>query len=219
MFNWEHLDIIIGVIMKGLFWTVVISVTSIIIGYFIGLATGFSRARNIRILKSISAFYVWIIRSTPILVQALYIYFVLPKLCGIHLSHAAAGILCVSLNAGAYISEIVRGAILEVPKGQWEAGLSLGMTKFQIVMKLILPMAFRTMLPALGNQFIITVKDTSILTVIGVAEMTYQAGQYASSNFEFVESYTILAIFYLILISLLTFAVNICEEKMGADVK
>ena len=80
MFNWEHLDIIIGVIMKGLFWTVVISVTSIIIGYFIGLATGFSRARNIRILKSISAFYVWIIRSTPILVQAFYIYSVMPKL-------------------------------------------------------------------------------------------------------------------------------------------
>ena len=72
MFNWEHLDIIVGVVTKGLFWTVVISVTSIIIGYFIGLATGFSRARNIRILKSISAFYVWIIRSTPILVQALY---------------------------------------------------------------------------------------------------------------------------------------------------
>ena len=211
MFNWEHLDIIIGVIMKGLFWTVVISVTSIIIGYFIGLATGFSRARNIRILKSIS--------STPILVQALYIYFVMPKLFGLHLSHEAAGILCVSLNAGAYISEIVRGAILEVPKGQWEAGMSLGMTKFQIVMKLILPMAFRTMLPALGNQFIITVKDTSILTVIGVAEMTYQAGQYASSNFEFVESYTVLAVFYLVLISLLTVAVNICEQKMGADVK
>ena len=156
MFNWEHLDIIVGVVTKGLFWTVVISVTSIIIGYFIGLATGFSRARNIRILKSISAFYVWIIRSTPILVQALYIYFVMPKLFGIHLSHEAAGILCVSLNAGAYISEIVRGAILEVPKGQWEAGMSLGMTKLQIVMKLILPMAFRTMLPALGNQFIIT---------------------------------------------------------------
>ena len=193
MFNWEHLDIIVGVVTKGLFWTVVISVTSIVIGYFIGLATGFSRARNIRILKSISAFYVWIIRSTPILVQALYIYFVMPKLFGIHLSHEAAGILCVSLNAGAYISEIV--------------------------MKLILPMAFRTMLPALGNQFIITVKDTSILTVIGVAEMTYQAGQYASSNFEFVESYTVLAVFYLVLISLLTVAVNICEQKMGADVK
>ena len=84
MFNWEHLDIIVGVVTTGLFWTVVISVTSIIIGYFIGLATGFSRARNIRILKSISAFYVWIIRSTPILVQALYIYFVMPKLFGIH---------------------------------------------------------------------------------------------------------------------------------------
>ncbi|MCH4167140.1 MAG: amino acid ABC transporter permease [Megasphaera sp.] len=219
MFDWANVNVIIGVITKGLFWTVVISVTSIIIGYFIGLGTGFARARQIRVLKTISSFYVWLIRSTPILVQALYIYFVFPKLFGINLGHEVAGILAVSLNAGAYISEIVRGAIIEVPKGQWEAGLSLGLTKAQVVFKLIFPMAFRTMLPALGNQFIITLKDTSILTVIGVAEMTYQAGQYASSTFEFVESYTILAVFYLVLISLLTFAINICEQKMGADIK
>ncbi|KMO86647.1 polar amino acid ABC transporter [Megasphaera cerevisiae DSM 20462] len=219
MFNWENASTIVGVILNGLLWTVVISVTSIIIGYFIGLLTGFARARQIHILKTVSTFYVWLIRSTPILVQALYIYFVLPKMIGVSLSHEAAGILCVSLNAGAYISEIVRGAILEVPKGQWEAGLSLGMTKLQVVFKLILPMAFRSMLPALGNQFIITVKDTSILTIIGVAEMTYQAGQYASSTFEFVESYTILAVFYLVLISGLTVLINICEQRMGVNAK
>lgn len=219
MADWTNASVIVGVIMQGLVWTVVISVSSIIIGYFIGLVTGFSRARRIRGLNTISSVYVWLIRSTPILVQALYIYFVFPKLIGLNLSHEAAGILCVSLNAGAYISEIVRGAILEVPKGQWEAGLSLGMTKFQIVFKLILPMAFRMMLPALGNQFIITIKDTSILTIIGVAEMTYQAGQYASSNFQFVESYSILAIFYLVLISVLTVAINFCEQRMGVHSK
>lgn len=199
--------------------TIIISISSIIIGYIVGLCVGFVRARHIRFLQNIGAFYVWIIRSTPVLVQALYIYFVLPKMFGIHLSHEAAGIICISLNAGAYISEIVRGAILEVPKGQWEAGLSLGMTKAQIVFKLIFPMAFKTSLPALGNQFIITVKDTSILTIIGVAEMTYQAGQYASSTFEFVESYTILATFYLILISVLTFIINVFEQRMGVDAK
>ncbi len=219
MFSTAHFGVILGVIAHGLIWTIIISICSIIIGYFIGLVTGFSRARHIKILNSISAFYVWVIRSTPILVQALYIYFVIPKILGIHLSHVAAGIFCVSINAGAYISEIVRGAILEVPKGQWEAGLSLGMTKLQIVRKLILPIAFRTMLPALGNQLIITVKDTSILTIIGVAEMTYQAGQYASSTFEFVESYSILALFYLVLISILSFIVTICEQKMGAGIK
>lgn len=219
MFNWAHADIIMGVITKGLVWTIIISISSIIIGYIVGLCVGFVRARHIKILQNIGAFYVWLIRSTPVLVQALYIYFVLPKMFGIHMSHEAAGILCISLNAGAYISEIVRGAILEVPKGQWEAGLSLGMTKAQIVFKLIFPMAFKTSLPALGNQFIITVKDTSILTIIGVAEMTYQAGQYASSTFEFVESYTILAVFYLVLISILTFIVNVFEQRMGVDAK
>ena len=199
--------------------TVLLTLISGTSGIILGVLAGMGKLSKFLPIRWICDFYVWIIRSTPILVQALYIYFVMPKHFGIHLSHEAAGILCVSLNAGAYISEIVRGAILEVPKGQWEAGMSLGMTKLQIVMKLILPMAFRTMLPALGNQFIITVKDTSILTVIGVAEMTYQAGQYASSNFEFVESYTVLAVFYLVLISLLTVAVNICEQKMGADIK
>ena len=174
MFNWENAPLIIGVVALGLFWTLAISVSSIIIGYIVGLITGFVRARQIKILQTISAVYVWLIRSTPILVQALYIYFVFPKIFGIRLGHEAAGILCVSLNAGAYISEIVRGAILEVPRGQWEAGLSLGMTKLQVVLKLILPLAFRSMLPALGNQFIITVKDTSILTIIGVAEMTLE---------------------------------------------
>ena len=188
MFSWDNVGTIVSVITKGMMWTIIISISSIIIGYIVGLCVGFVRARHIRFLQNIGAFYVWIIRSTPVLVQALYIYFVLPKMFGIHLSHEAAGIICISLNAGAYISEIVRGAILEVPKGQWEAGLSLGMTKAQIVFKLIFPMAFKTSLPALGNQFIITVKDTSILTIIGVAEMTYQAGQYASSTFEFVES-------------------------------
>lgn len=219
MFSWDNVGTIVSVITKGMMWTVIISISSIIIGYIVGLCVGFVRARHIRFLQNIGAFYVWIIRSTPVLVQALYIYFVLPKMFGIHLSHEAAGIICISLNAGAYISEIVRGAILEVPKGQWEAGLSLGMTKAQIVFKLIFPMAFKTSLPALGNQFIITVKDTSILTIIGVAEMTYQAGQYASSTFEFVESYTILATFYLILISVLTFIINVFEQRMGVDAK
>ena len=219
MFDWESIPAIIDVITQGLLWTVIISITSIIIGYIIGLATGFARAQHIRFLQTVSSVYVWLIRSTPILVQALYIYFVFPKLFGIRMGHEAAGILCVSLNAGAYISEIVRGAILEVPKGQWEAGQSLGMTKAQIVFKLILPLAVRSMLPALGNQFIITLKDTSILTIIGVAEMTYQAGQYASSTFNFVESYTILALFYLVLISALTMGIHYCERRMGVGAK
>lgn len=219
MFDVESIPAIFDVILKGLLWTVVISLSSIVIGYLIGLGTGFVRSQRIKILAPISAFYVWLIRSTPILVQALYIYFVFPKLFGIHLGHEAAGVLCVSLNAGAYISEIVRGAISEVPKGQWEAGFSLGMTKTQTVLKLILPLAVRSMLPALGNQFIITLKDTSILTIIGVAEMTYQAGQYASSTFNFVESYTILAIFYLILISALTMCIHCFERRMGVGSK
>ncbi|MEN6412173.1 MAG: amino acid ABC transporter permease, partial [Veillonellales bacterium] len=197
----------------------ILAVLGILAGFIIGVVTGYIRTTQNKVLSVIASFYVWLIRSTPIIVQALYIYFVIPNVLHVTLNREMAGIICISLNAGAYISEIVRGAINDVPKGQWEAGFSLGMNKLQILAHLIFPPAFKSMLPALGNQFIITIKDTSILTVIGVAEMTYQACQYAATSFNLVESYTILALFYLFLISILSVVLSVLENKMGVDRK
>lgn len=217
MFDWSSIPIVFPKIVKGLQMTILIAVLGILAGFLIGVCTGYARTTRSKVLSSIAGFYVWIIRSTPIIVQALYIYFVIPRMLDISINREMAGILCISINASAYISEIVRGALNEVPKGQWEAGYSLGMNKFQILFHLIFPPAFKSMLPALGNQFIITIKDTAILTVIGVAEMTYQAGQYAATSFNLVESYTLLALFYLVLISILTILLSALERKMGVD--
>ncbi|MDQ0202632.1 amino acid ABC transporter permease [Pectinatus haikarae] len=219
MFDWSSAIIVFPRIAEGMKITIYIAVSGIVIGFIIGLVTGYIRTTEYKLLKKIMGFYVWLVRSTPIIVQALYIYFVLPRLLDIPFDRNLAGIICISINAGAYISEIVRGAILSVPVGQWEAGFSLGMNRLQVITHLIFPLAFKNMLPALGNQFIITVKDTSILTVIGVAEMTYQAGQYAATSFNLVESYTILALFYLFLISVLSVILNLLEKKMGVGTK
>lgn len=219
MFDWNSIAIVFPRIADGMRLTIFIAVTGIFLGFIIGLVTGYIRTTQYRILRKIASFYVWLVRSTPIIVQALYIYFVLPRILQIPFDRDLAGVICISINAGAYISEIVRGAVLNVPKGQWEAGFSLGLNKIQVLIYLIFPVAFKSMLPALGNQFIITIKDTSILTVIGVAEMTYQAGQYAATSFNLVESYSALAVFYLILISLLTMLLSLLEKKMGAEVK
>lgn len=217
MFNWSCIPIVFPKVIEGLQMTVIIAVLGISIGFIIGVCTGYVRTTQSKVLRFIASFYVWLIRSTPIIVQALYIYFVIPHILHINFNREIAGILCISINASAYISELVRGALNNVPKGQWEAGYSLGMNKLQILVHLIFPPAFKSMLPALGNQFIITIKDTSILTVIGVAEMTYQAGQYAATSFNLVESYTLLAVVYLVLISMLTILLNALENKLGVD--
>lgn len=125
-----------------------------------------------------------------------------------------AGILAIGLNSGAYIAEIVRGAIQSVDLGQYEAGTCLGLSKFQIYWGIVFPQAFRLMLPSLGNQFIISLKDTSILTVIGATEMTHQAMKAVSASFKTVEVYTALALMYLLLCTLLSMILKRVEGNM-----
>lgn len=148
------------------------------------------------------------------MVQALYLYFAIPMMLQFDISALASGIIAIGLNSGAYISEIVRGAIQSIDLGQNEAGVCLGLSKFQITVSIILPQAIKIMLPSLCNQFIISVKDTSILTVIGVAEMTHQATQAVSSTFRTVEIYTSLALIYLILNTALSFVLSRLERRM-----
>lgn len=131
------------------------------------------------------------------------------------LNNTVAGIVVIAISSGAFISEIVRGALAGVDVGQWEAGKSLGMYDSQIMMHLIIPPAFRSALPALGNQFIMSVKDTSLLTVIVVKDMTQQAMNYASLSFDYVNTYTMLALFYLVLLSVLMILQKFVEKKFN----
>lgn len=210
----EFLGKLLPMLFTGLKVTILIAIVGILLGFLLGTLAGFALECRIKIFKGIANVYIWVIRGTPLIVQALYVYYVIPKLLGIDLSSNVSGILVISLNSGAFIAEIVRGALNGIDPGQREAGLSLGLTSTQTTWHIIVPPAFRSILPALFNQFIISVKDTALLSVIVVNEITHQAQNYASLSYKTIPTYTTLAVFYLVLISILIIAQKMVERKI-----
>lgn len=213
-FKWNVTITVIPTLLKGLKMTMLIAVLGILLGFAIGLLVGLARSGKNKVLYRIAGVYVAIIRGTPLMVQALYLYFAIPMMLNFNLPALTAGIMAIGLNSGAYISEIVRGAIQSIDKRQYEAGECLGLGKVQVMVSIILPQALKLMIPSLCNQFIISVKDTSLLTVIGVAEMTHQASQAVSSTFRTVEIYTALAIMYFLLNTILSGVLSLLERRM-----
>lgn len=210
----SFLSVLLPMLFKGLKITLLVAVLGILFGFILGAIAGFCLECNKKILKSLANIYIWIIRGTPLIVQALYVYFVIPKITGIDFTSNVAGIIVISLNSGAFIAEIVRGALDGIDPGQKEAGLSLGLTNSQTLFHIIVPPAFKSMLPALFNQFIISVKDTALLSVIIVNEITKQIQNYAALSFKTIEAYTTGAIFYLFLISILIIIQKQVEKKV-----
>lgn len=211
-------------LLDGLKLTVLTSLASIAIGMVIGLFICLMKMSRNVVLRAIAGVYIWIIRGTPMLVQALIIFLGIPQLVqifvpGFRLNAITAGIITLSINAGAYLAEIYRGGIMAVPKGQSEAARSLGLSKSKTMRKVILPQALKFSIPSLVNQFIITIKDTSILTVIGMAEIVNKAQQYVGSTFVYFETYTIVALMYLAIISLLMVLSNYIEKKLKYEGK
>jgi glutamine transport system permease protein len=186
-----------------------------LIGFAIGAIAGFGLQAKNKIVKTIAGVYIWIIRGTPLIVQALYVYFVIPEILRTDLEPITCGVIVISLNSGAFIAEIVRGALEGIDIGQKEAGVSLGLTNTQTLIHVIVPPAFRSMLPALFNQFIISVKDTSLLSVITAKEITHNISIYASRSFKTIEAYTTGALFYLALISLMIIIQKQVERKVN----
>jgi len=210
------LHVLLPILISGLKLTIQIALLGIIFGFFIGSLTGFVLQWKSKILRFIAGVYIWIIRGTPLVVQALYMFYVIPKIFNTDISNYSAGVIVISLNSGAFIAEIVRGALQGIDPGQKEAGLSLGLSSTQTLFHIIVPPAFRSMIPALCNHFIIIVKDTALLSIIAVNEMTHLAQNYIAMSFNFISGYTILALFYLALISILILLQKYVEKKMGA---
>lgn len=211
-------------LLEGVGVTIQIAVISIIIGVVIGLLSCLMIISKNRILKAISSVYVWVIRGTPMIVQALVVYFGLPQvirllLPGFKITPFIAGIITLSLNAGAYLTEIFRGGIQAVPKGQVEAARSLGLSGSKTMLKVVLPQAVKIAIPSMANQFIITVKDTSILTVIGLREIVNKAGQYVTIRYDYFETYVWVAAFYLAVISVLMVLAKYVEKKLRYESK
>ncbi|WP_246578289.1 amino acid ABC transporter permease [Clostridium frigoris] len=202
-------------LLRGFKVTVEISVFGILIGFMLGCVSGYALQCKNKVAKFIANIYIWIIRSTPIIVQALYVYFVVPEITGIDLGSNISGIIVILLNSGAFIAEIVRGALQGIEPGQKEAGLSLGLTPFQTLIHVIIPPAFRSMIPALFNQFIISVKDTAILSIIVVNEITKQIQNYAALSFNTINAYTAGALFYMVIISVLIIIQKQVERRIS----
>ncbi len=211
-------------LLEGLKITVEISLLSIAIGLVIGLFSCLMGLSKIGVVRAISAVYVWIIRGTPMIVQAFIVYYGIPIIVqqfnpDFVISEFLAGTVTLSLNAGAYLSEIFRSGIQAVDKGQIEASRSLGIGSGRTMFKVVLPQAFKITIPSIVNQFIITIKDTSILSVISLAELCNQAKQYSASTYRFFEVYILIGILYLAIISALMVLSKFVEKKVSYDRK
>lgn len=208
------LSTLLPMLFQGLKTTIYIAVYGIILGFLLGALTGFALTCKSKVLKGLANAYVWVIRGTPLIVQALYVYYVIGKLVPFFGNSNPAGILVITLNSGAFIAEIVKGALEGIDPGQREAGLSLGLSNTQTLWHIIVPPAFKSILPALFNQFIISVKDTALLSVIVVNEITKQIQNYAALSFKTIPAYTAGALFYLVLISILIIVQKWVEKKV-----
>ncbi len=206
-------------LVDGFQVTLLAWIVSIIIGVLLGLVACLMRLSKIAPLRGIGWVYIWLIRGTPMIVQAFVVYFGFSQALGLRMSPLMAGIITLSLNCGAYLAEIFRSGIQAVPKGQEEAARSLGMGKARTMMRIVLPQAFKVAVPPMVNQFIITLKDTSILTVIGMPEIVNEAQQYIMIHLDYFETYICVALFYLVVISLLMLLSNYIEKKIGYDRK
>lgn len=207
---WETVPLL----LNGMGLTIFITIAGLLIGFLLGVSSGLLKLSRNPFCYGISNVYVEIIRGTPLIVQVMFLYFGLPMATGMRISPVTAGIIAIAVNSGAYISEIVRGAVQSIDIGQHEAGRSIGLSRMQTMRYIIWPQAFRRMLPPLGNQFIISLKDTSLLVVIGVAELTRQGQEIISTTFRAFEIWLTVGLLYLLMTFTLSRILRYLENRM-----
>lgn len=205
--NYENL-------LKGLGRTLVLTLVSFAIALVAGTIIGLFSAAPSAVLNFIANIYVTILRGIPLIVLAFFMYFTVPQLLGIQITAFMAGIITLSLNTTAYIAEQVRGGIAAVDKGQLEAARSLGLPYGLSMRKVVVPQAIKIMIPSLINQFVITLKDTSILAVIGIVELTQTGRIIIARSYQSGSMWIIVGLIYLIMITLLTKLSNLIERRL-----
>ena len=210
--------------LRGAGMTLLISIIGTLIGTLIGLIVGVIRtiptpergAKKI-ILKTVNTIlsvYIEFFRGTPMIVQAMVIYYGSAAALGIDIDRIVAALFIVSINTGAYMSEIVRGGIVSIDKGQFEAAQAIGMNHFQTMINVVLPQVIRNILPATGNEFVINIKDTSVLNVISVSELYFQTKTVAGNNFRYFETFFITCIIYFVMTFTITRILRAIEKKL-----
>lgn len=210
--------------LRGAWTTIYISMIATIIGFFIGLLIGVLRTIPIpekgfkrfvlKLVNTLLSIYIEVFRGTPMIVQSMVIYYGSAIAFGIDINRIAAAIFIVSINTGAYMSEIVRGGIVSIDKGQFEAAEAIGMNHIQTMINVVLPQVVRNILPATGNEFVINIKDTSVLNVISVTELFFQTKSIAGNNYRYFESFFVASIIYLIMTITITRILRAIERRM-----
>lgn len=213
-----------GMIMSGVGMTLFLALVGTIIGFFIGLLVGIvrtiptptTRAKRwaLNFFKWLLSVYVEIFRGTPMMVQAAVIYYGIAQFWHLNINRTLAALIIVSINTGAYLSEVIRGGIISTPEGQFEAASALGMSHNQRMWHIILPQAVKNSLPSITNEFIVNIKDTSVLSIISVSELFFVGTTIASQTFEFFPTYLSVSVIYLILTFTITRIFNLIERKL-----
>ncbi len=199
--------------LDGMKYTLILAFFTVILGFVFGLFLSIMRLSNKKVFKFLGAAYVEFIRGTPLLLQLYVVYYGLPHI-GIILPDFTAGIVALSVNSAAYISEIVRAGIQSVDKGQLEAARSIGMKKGMAMRYIIIPQAVKTILPALGNEFITIIKESSIVSIIGIHDLMYNTDTIRGNTFRVFEPLMIAALLYFIMTFGLSKILGLFERRM-----
>lgn len=207
-------------VLEGLKNTLLIAVSGLVIGILIGILIAGVRVmpkykRLPRILNSICSVYVAFFRGTPMVVQLLLFYYVLFPLLGINITGVQISMIVFGLNSGAYISEIMRGGILSVDGGQMEAGRAVGLSFFTTMQKIVIPQAIKNILPSLGNEFIALVKETSIVSFVGAADLYVAFNLIGTNSYEFMVPYLVMALIYIVLVLIISAGIKLMERGLG----
>jgi polar amino acid transport system permease protein len=194
--------------------TVELTVITLVLGTLLGIIFALMRLSSNVVLSQISNFYTWIIRGTPMLLQLFFFYYGLPS-AGIRLSPFQAAVIGLSLNSGAYMAEIIRGGILSIDKGQFEAAKALGFSYYETMRRIILPQTFKVIIPPVGNEFITILKDTSLVSTIAMVELMRTAQQMYASTFRPIEIFFTAAVLYLVMTTVFTTIFSWYEKKLS----
>ncbi|MGJ7913081.1 amino acid ABC transporter permease [Neobacillus sp. LXY-1] len=197
--------------------TLRLTITSLLIGCFIGLVIAFFRISSNKWLNKVALFYIGLIRGTPLIVQIAILYFGIASI--VTFSQFWAGALALAIHSGAYIAEIFRGSIQAIENGQMEAARSLGMSYSLAMRRIILPQAFKLSIPPLGNQFIIGLKDSSLVAYVGMADLWGTGLTEAAANYRQLDTYIVVGFYYLVLVMLFSYLLRKLERRLDVDSK
>jgi arginine/lysine/histidine transport system permease protein len=200
--------------LEGAVFTIILAIFTVLFGVLLGVVLALLRISKNKVLNFIATAYIEFIRGTPLMVQLFIIYFGLPNLIGVNMPDMAAAIMALSINSSAYVAEIIRAGIQAVDKGQMEAARSLGMTHAMAMRYIIIPQAVKNILPALGNEFIVVIKESSIVSVIGIGELMYNADTVRGNTYKAFEPLMVAALMYFIMTFSLSKLMGRFERRM-----